>query len=176
MKWLVRIVGGLLVLVGVLAVIGLLLPAQFKVQRSTIVAAPAPKVYALIASPAEWKRWTVWNQRDPNMKIEYAGPAAGRGAKWSWDSKTEGRGAMEFTGAQPDSGITYRLTFPDFGMESTGMLKIAPAGNGVQVTWTNEGQLSANPLNRWFGLFMDSLVGPDFEAGLANLKRLAETG
>jgi len=37
-----------------------------------------------------------------------------------------------------------------------------------------EGDLGRSPLNRWFGLFMDKLVGPDFEAGLANLKRLSE--
>jgi hypothetical protein len=35
--------------------------------------------------------------------------------------------------------------------------------------------MGSNPLNRWFGLMMDRLVGPDFEAGLANLKRLAES-
>jgi hypothetical protein len=34
--------------------------------------------------------------------------------------------------------------------------------------------MGGNPVNRWFGLFMDRLVGPDFEAGLGNLKRVAE--
>jgi hypothetical protein len=37
-----------------------------------------------------------------------------------------------------------------------------------------DGELGRNPLYRWFGVFMDKLVGPDFEAGLANLRRLAE--
>jgi hypothetical protein len=44
------------------------------------------------------------------------------------------------------------------------------------VNWSNEGDMGASPVNRWFGLFMDRLVGPDFEAGLVNLKRLAEQG
>jgi hypothetical protein len=35
--------------------------------------------------------------------------------------------------------------------------------------------MGASPVYRWLGLFMDRLVGPDFEAGLANLKRLAES-
>jgi len=30
-------------------------------------------------------------------------------------------------------------------------------------------------MSRWFGLVMDRVVGADFEAGLDNLKRLAET-
>ena len=34
--------------------------------------------------------------------------------------------------------------------------------------------MGANPLYRWMGLFMDKLTGPDFDAGLANLKAVAE--
>jgi hypothetical protein len=29
-------------------------------------------------------------------------------------------------------------------------------------------------MNRWFGLFLDKMIGADFERGLDNLKRLAE--
>ncbi len=36
------------------------------------------------------------------------------------------------------------------------------------------GDMGANPLYRWMGLFMDKMVAPDFDAGLANLKALAE--
>jgi uncharacterized protein YndB with AHSA1/START domain len=174
MKWLLRIVLGVVVLVVVLAAVGLLLPPHYKVQRSLEIGAPADKVYALIVDPREWKRWTVWNRRDPAMKMEYSGAPSGAGAKWSWQSATEGSGSMEFTDARPGERIVYRLSFPEFGMQSSGTLSIVPAGAGVRVTWTNEGDLGASPVNRWFGLMMDRLVGPDFEGGLANLKRLAE--
>jgi len=176
MKFLIRGIVVLLGLVILLLAVGLLLPSHFKVQRSAQIAAPASKVYPLIAAPAAWAKWSVWNQRDPAMKIEYSGPASGSGAKWSWHSATEGSGTMEFTDAVADRRIGYRLSFPEFGMQSSGLLSIEPAPDGVRVTWTNEGDMGANPLNRWFGLFMDRLVGPDFEAGLANLKKLAETG
>jgi uncharacterized protein YndB with AHSA1/START domain len=174
MKWLLRIVLGVVVLVVVLAAVGLLLPSQYKVQRSLDIAAPADKVYALIVDPREWKRWTVWNRRDPAMKMEYSGPPSGGGAKWSWQSASEGSGSMEFTDARPAERIAYRLSFPEFGMQSNGVLSIAPVGAGVRVTWTNEGDLGSSPVNRWFGLMMDRMVGPDFEGGLVNLKRLAE--
>lgn len=176
MKFLIRAIVILIALAVLLLAIGLALPSQFKVQRSIEIGAPASKVYPLIAAPAAWARWSVWNQRDPAMKIEYAGPASGNGARWNWESKTEGNGAMEFTDAVTDQRIGYRLSFPDMGMQSSGRLVLEPAGNGVRVTWTNEGDMGANPVNRWFGLFMDRLVGPDFEAGLANLKKLAEAG
>jgi uncharacterized protein YndB with AHSA1/START domain len=174
MKWLLRIAVGLVGLLVVLAGIGLLLPSQFKVERSVQIAASADRVYPLIADPREWKRWTVWNRRDPAMKMEYGGAPSGAGARWSWQSKSEGNGSMEFTDAKPGERIAYRLSFPEFGMQSSGLLTIVPTGDGVRVTWTNEGDMGASPVSRWFGLFMDRLVGPDFEGGLANLKRLAE--
>ncbi len=176
MKWVLRIVGGLALLVVALVAVGFILPSKFKVQRSIDIAAPAERIYGLIADPREWKRWTVWNQRDPSMKIEYSGPASGTGARWSWQSKSEGNGSMEFTDAKPGSQLAYRLSFPDFGLQSNGLLAIAPAGAGSKITWTNEGNLGASPVNRWFGVFMDRMVGSDFEAGLANLKKLAESG
>jgi uncharacterized protein YndB with AHSA1/START domain len=176
MKWIMRIIGALVGIVVLLAAIGLLLPAQFKVERSAEINAPAQKVYAMIADPREWKKWSIWNQRDPAMKVDYAGPQSGKGAKWSWQSKSEGSGAMEFTEAIENAGITYKLSFPEFGMESKGQLALSPTAKGVRVTWTNEGEMGMNPMNRWFGVFMDRMVGPDFEAGLANLKRLAEGG
>jgi len=146
MRWLLRIAAALVVLVVVLAAVGFMLPSRFHVERSVEIGAPAGKIYGLIADPHEWKRWTVWNQRDPAMKMAYSGPASGVGAGWSWVSKTEGTGNMEFTDARPDERIGYKLTFPEFGMQSAGALTLAAAGGKVRVTWTNEGELGGNPI------------------------------
>ena len=113
MKWLKRILLTLVSLVALLVIVGMMLPSGFKVQRSITVAAPAEKIYALLADPREWKRWAIWNQRDPAMQIQYSGAAQGTGAKWSWQSKTEGNGAMEFTAAVPYKHVDYALSFPD---------------------------------------------------------------
>lgn len=175
MKWLLRIVGIFLGLVVILLAVGFVLPSQYKVERSLEVKAPADRIYAMLVDPREWKRWSAWNQRDPAMKIDYSGPSSGAGARWTWQSVSEGNGTMEFTEAAPGSRVAYRLSFPDFGMQSSGALTLVPASAGVKVTWTNQGDVGSSPINRWFGVFMDKLVGPDFEAGLANLKKLAET-
>jgi uncharacterized protein YndB with AHSA1/START domain len=174
MKWVTRVLLTVAVIAVLVFAIGFLLPSGFKVQRSIEIGATPERVYALIADPREWKKWTVWNQRDPAMTVSYGGSPAGPGAKWTWQSKTEGNGEMEFTSAVPNERITYSLNFPDFGMRSTGQLRLEPAGAKTRVTWTNEGDVGASPINRYFALMMDRLVGPDFEAGLANLKVLAE--
>lgn len=174
MKWLIRVVGAVVALIVVLAAIGFVLPSQFKVQRAVTIAAPPDKVYAFIADPRQWKAWSVWNRRDPAMQMQYSGAASGAGAKWAWQSRTEGNGTMEFTAAVPGERVEYALAFPDMGMQSRGVLRLDPEGGGTRVTWTNEGDVGASPVNRWFAVFMDRLVGPDFEAGLTNLKALAE--
>ena len=171
LKWVLIVV---VVLAAIVVAGGMLMPSAYKVERSTLVNVPPAKVYPLIAEPRSWPKWTVWNKRDPGMKLVFAGAPSGAGAKWSWESKSEGNGNMEFTAAQPDKSITYALAFPDMGMASTGQLALAPEGNGTRVRWTNAGDVGKNPLMRWFVPFMDSMMGPDFEGGLANLKALAE--
>ena len=153
---------------------GYALSPKFSVTRSTTISAPAEKVYALTADPREWKRWTVWNQRDPAMQISYSGPPSGTGAAWAWQSKSEGDGKMTFTAAEANRRLAYDLYFPDFGTSSAGALELAAVGAGTQVTWRMNGDMGSNPLFRWLALFGDRMVGPDFEAGLTNLKALAE--
>jgi uncharacterized protein YndB with AHSA1/START domain len=174
MRWLKRAVLAVVMLVVVLAAIGFMLPSNFKVQRAATIAAPPEKVYAFIADPRQWKAWSAWNRRDPAMQVQYAGAASGTGAKWSWQSQSQGNGAMEFIEAVPGERVVYSLTFPDMGMTSRGTLSLAPEGGGTRITWSQEGDVGRSPVNRYFALFMDRLVGPDFEQGLANLKALAE--
>ena len=167
----------LIVVVALAAIVvagGMLMPSAYKVERSTLVNVPPAKVYPLIADPRSWPKWTVWNKRDPDMKLAFSGAPSGAGAKWAWESKSEGNGNMAFTAAEPDKSVTYALAFPDMGMTSTGQLALAPEANGTRVRWTNAGDVGGNPLMRWFVPFMDSMMGPDFEGGLANLKALAE--
>lgn len=171
LKWLGLVVG---VLAVVLVAGGFLLSPRFSVSRSALIKAPADEVYALVASPRQWKTWSVWTRRDPAMQIDYAGPDSGAGARWSWKSRSEGDGRMTFTAAEPNRRVVYELYFPDFGTTSSGAFSFVPQDGGTRVTWSMEGDFGRNPLMRWFALFADKMVGADFEGGLANLKALAE--
>jgi uncharacterized protein YndB with AHSA1/START domain len=171
LKWLVIVLVGLAAL---LFVGGYALSPEFKAVRSVTINAPADKVFALIADPREWKRWSVWMRRDPAMAITYSGPPSGAGAAWEWKSQSEGDGKMTFTAAEAGRRVAYDLYFPDFGTTSGGDLLLTAEGNATKVTWTMNGNMGSNPLFHWFALFGDKMVGKDFEAGLDNLKALAE--
>jgi uncharacterized protein YndB with AHSA1/START domain len=168
------IVIGIAVLAVLLIGIGYLLPSAYDVSRSVEIKAAPEKVYAFIADPREWKKWSVWNQRDPAMKIVYSGPPAGPGAKWAWESKSEGTGEMTFLKAEANRSLEYRLAFKDFATTSDGALLLQPVGPGTRVTWRMTGDVGNHPVRRYFAALMDRMVGPDFENGLANLKALAE--
>ena len=175
MKILKFLVG--LVLLPCLVVLGggMFISSKYTMARSQQIAAAPDKLYALIAAPKAWKGWSAWNKRDPAMEITYSGPEIGPGAVWAWKSKTEGNGRMTFTASTPPGKVDYELFFPDFDSTSTGSFIIEAKDGGSLVTWTMNGDMGKNPINRWMGLFMDRLVGPDFESGLKGLKALAET-
>lgn len=169
-----KILKYLLGIVVVLLAAGFLLPATYSAARSVTINAPVDKVFPLVANHKEWRRWSVWNERDPNMVMSYSGPEMAAGSKWSWKSKSEGNGGMEFSAVEPNIRVGYILTMQDM-TPATGDLKFVPDGIGTKVTWDMTGNAGMNPVLRWLGLFMDRLIGPDFEAGLKNLKKLAET-
>jgi uncharacterized protein YndB with AHSA1/START domain len=174
MRWLKVVLGVIVVFALGIVIVGFTLPSQYRVERSVVINAPPARIYPLMASPRHWQVWTIWTHRDPKMNITYFGPNEGTGAGWRWDSKTEGRGEMTFENADPDHGLTYKLDFPDYNSTSTGEIVLVPEGAGTRVTWTNHGDVGHNPLMHYMAAGMDRLVGPDFEAGLQNLKVLAE--
>ncbi len=163
--------------VGVLlamALLSALFPDKFGAQRSRVIAAPAEKIYPLLADPREWKRWSPWFDADPSMQMSFSGPEKGEGAKWSWESKTEGGGSMKFEKAQENRLLSYSMVFSS-GTPARGSFELTPiAPNQTKVQWRFEGDAGWNPLARWFGLLMDKMVGPYFEKGLSKLASQVE--
>ena len=82
---------------------------------------------------------------------------------------------MEVTGVVPARKLTIQLDFSKpFSAHNTVEYTLEPEGSGTKVTWKMFGP---SPLvAKVMGLFfsMDSIVGKDFEAGLAKMKQLAE--
>lgn len=176
MKILKTLLLALLALIALLLVVGMLLSPTFKVVRSAQINAAPDKIYPLVASLKAWQQWGAWQQRDPAMQTEYRGPETGVGAVSEWKSKSQGDGRMTIVEAEAGKRVKFELYFPDFGTTSYGTLQFEAVGGGTQVTWTMDGDMGKNPVNRWMGLMMDKMVGPDFETGLKNLKALAEKG
>ncbi len=174
MKLAKRILFGVILLIIIFSAAALFVPNQYGVSRSIIINASSDKIYPLIASPKEWKKWAIWNLRDPNMEILYSGPESGPGAAWEWKSKGEGNGGMKFTQAAPNQALNYEMHLDAMKKPSNGTLLLEAQGGSTKITWSMTGSSEGDFGTKLFVPFMDKLVGGDFETGLNNLKVLAE--
>ena len=151
-------------------------PDDFRVQRSTSIKAPPEKIFALINDFHRWDSWSPWEKIDPAMKRTYSGAASGKGTIYAWQGNSKvGEGRMEIADASPPSKVTIKLDFvkPIEG-HNTAEFTLEPKGDSTNVTWLMYGPSAY--IAKVFGIFvsMDKMIGDDFEAGLANLKSVAE--
>lgn len=175
MKILKTLVLGLVGLIVALAVIGLALPRQVHVERSTVIAAKPATVFTYLNGFKNFNAWSPWAALDPNTKYSFEGPLMGVGAKHSWfsDDPNVGNGSQEITAVESNKAITIQLMLPD--MEPAIVTQtLTPEGEGTKVVWAMDADMGASPLNRWFGLLMEKFIGPDYEKGLASMKPLIE--
>jgi uncharacterized protein YndB with AHSA1/START domain len=151
-------------------------PDTFRVQRSASIKAPPEKVFTLINDFKAWGAWSPWEKKDPAMKRTFSAITGGKGATYAWEGNKEvGQGSMEITESVPSSMIALKLDFlKPFEAHNTVEFTLAAQGDMTNVTWAMQGP--APFISKLIQVFcdMDSMVGKDFEAGLANLKAAAE--
>jgi uncharacterized protein YndB with AHSA1/START domain len=170
------VVGLLAVLIAVVLILALTKPDTFRVERTTSIKAPPEKIFPLLNDFQSWSAWSPYEKKDPAMKRTFSGPPSGKGAIYEWDGdKNVGQGRMEIMRSTPPSNVTLDLDFvKPFEAHNTVVFTLAPQGDFTTVTWAMQGP--ANFISKVMQVFinMDKMVGTDFEAGLANLKALAE--
>lgn len=172
-----KILAVLVLVLLLLAGVSFLLPASYEVSRERLVHAPPAQVHPWLDDLSRWKDWTAWGEQYPGTVYVFGAQRTGAGARSSWDDPEAGQGEIEITASDPERGVWYDLAFDGGAWRAKAAIQLAPAEGGTRVTWTMRGELGANPLARWMGLFMDRLVGPDFERGLERLdERLAGGG
>ncbi len=158
-----------------LVIVGFLLPAKIHVERSAVIDAPPAVVFDLIDDFHNFNKWSPWAELDPATKYTFEGPDHGVGHRMRWqsDNPNVGSGSQEIIESVPESLVRTHLDFGPNGI-ATASFHLEAAEGGTQVTWRFDTDLGRNPAVRYFGLLMDRMVGPDYEKGLSNLKRLAE--
>ena len=166
----------IVILVAVILVYAATRPDTFSVQRTTSIKAPAEKIFPLINDFHKWGDWSPWEKMDPVMKRTHSGPDRGKGSTYAWEGNNKvGKGRMEITETAPPSRVTIKLDF-ERPMEGHNVTDFTLEGKGEYtiVTWDMHGPnpYPAKVMSIFFS--MDKMIGKDFEAGLANLKAMAE--
>lgn len=172
----------IVIIIIIFVVVGLFLPRQVHIERSAQIDRPATLVFALLNSYSSFNAWSPWTARDPSAVYSRSGPEKGVGAKLSWsgDPRLTGSGEQEIMESEPYSLVRVRFQFDNQGAADMAY-ELEDLGASTRVTWSFDTDVTAGQgffgsiMARYFGLFFDRWLGTDYEQGLANLKRLAES-
>ena len=171
------------ILLGVVAVIALFLiivalrPADYRVERSLTIAAPASVLFDLVNDHHKFNTWNPFLKVDPNVKNTYSGPDSGVGAVCAWEGNSKiGAGSSTITESKPGELVRERMDWKR-PIEGTSIVEFSfkPEGDKTVVTWAMYGKNGF--MGKAVSLFMDcdKMVGPQFEQGLADLGKAATT-
>jgi effector-binding domain-containing protein/uncharacterized membrane protein len=163
-------IGGLALL---LLATGIFLPSRAQVERRILVDAPAATLFALVNDFRQIGKWSPWQESDPNAHYEISGPPRGVGATLEWDGNIVGEGRQRIIESVPYERVVNELEFGVPG-KATATFELHAGEDGTTVVWTFDVRFGLNLAGRFAGLMLDSLIGDDYEAGLNNLKTLAE--
>jgi uncharacterized protein YndB with AHSA1/START domain len=166
----------LVVIIAAILIYAATKPDAFRVQRATNIKAPPDRIFALINDFHKWGGWSPWEKLDPEMKRTHSGAAEGKGAVYAWEGSGKvGAGRMEIMESSTPSKIVIKLDFiKPFEGHNTAEFTLEGKGDTTDVTWAMYGPASFISKVMQVFVSMDSMIGKDFEAGLANMKAIAE--
>jgi Polyketide cyclase / dehydrase and lipid transport len=174
----------MLILIVIAVVVALLIvviatrPADFFISRSTIISAPPQAVFPQVNDFHNWEAWSPWAKIDPEMKMTFAGPAAGTGAVYTWTGNSKvGEGHMTIVESRASDLVRIKLEFlKPFAATNATEFTFQPQGSQTAVTWSMSGK--RNFMTKAMGLVMsmEKMLGGQFDQGLAKMKVIAETG
>lgn len=170
-------------LVGLVVVIGgiaAFLSPKAHLERSIVINAPASTIFEQMNTIKNTNNWQPWGKQDPNIKLSYEGPESGVGAKLNWQSEKMGDGSQWIIESVPDKHVKVGMQFASFDGTYTGEINLEPAEGGTKVTWTYDSDvtntgMATSVMSKYMCLFLDKMIGPDYEQGLRTLKQVAES-
>lgn len=166
---------GLAILIALAVGGAYLLPRHVIVERDVVLDAPPEEVFAQVNSLQAFSEWSPWNDYDPDMTVTFSGPETGVGNVMEWRSEHPqvGQGRQEIVEVVENEFVRTALDFGDMGTAEAWWV-LSPEGDGTRVVWGLDADMGMNPVGRWMGLFLDDLVGDDYESGFARLRSAVE--
>lgn len=156
-----KILIALAAIVVVVVVVVALQPSEFRVTRTAVISAPAPAVFAQVNDFHKWEAWSPWARLDPAMKQTYEGAREGPGAIYRWAGNREvGEGSMTITESRPSDLVRIKLEF------------LKPFAGTSTAEFTGDNNVMAKAVHLFMN--MDTMVGGNFEKGLAHMKSVVE--
>lgn len=178
MKILKRIGIILLILIVIPLIIALFVKKDYAVEREIMINRDRQEVFDYIVMLKNQDNYSIWAQKDPDMKKSYEGTDGTVGFEAFWDSKDEevGKGSQQITKIVDGKRIETKLKFKiPFEAEDDAYMTTEDANGGTKVKWGFTGAFPY-PMNiMQLFMDMDEMVGKDLDSGLKNLKKVLES-
>ena len=139
---------------------------DYKIERSIEINVPTYIVYEQVTDLHQWENWAIWWKQDTAMITNYSGEERGLGAKMIWTSDVVGDGDLEIIECS-SQGMKTKLAW------GNGSWHFEETENGTNVSWSMSGKMPF--LMSFLTMFIEDMVAPDFEKGLAGLKEVCES-
>ena len=170
------IIIAIVILIAALLVYAATKPDTFRVERTASIKAPPEKIFPYLNDLRKGEAWSPYEKKDPAMKRTFSGAASGKGSVYEFDGNKEiGKGRLEIIETVPPSKVVITLDmFKPFEGHNIVEYTLEPKGDATIVTWAMHGDMSY--ISKVMSIFIniDSMIGKDFETGLANLKTVVE--
>jgi effector-binding domain-containing protein/uncharacterized protein YndB with AHSA1/START domain len=159
-------------------------PNELRLERSVDIEAPVEKVFSHVSSMEAQHNWSPWAEKEPNGKYTYEGEKGAVGSVYRWEGTPEitGSGSQTIKAVEKNKRIDSRLVFtvPDEGEANAYIAVKAKEDGGTATTWgfvTDEIPFPGRGPVLLFGAQgqIEKMLGPDYEKGLQNLKKLVES-
>jgi hypothetical protein len=132
MKWMLWILGGLVVLVGAVAAVGAMLPVRHVATRKARYKASPETVYAILTGPPDWR---------PDVKgFGELPPEDGR-RRWGVADSHGGKVTFEQIASRPSERLEVRIADKGLPFGGTWTYEIAPVEGGSELRITEDGEV-----------------------------------
>jgi hypothetical protein len=172
-KILLRVAAAIAAIILIVLVLAAMQPADYRVERSRSIAAPADVLFEQVNDHKKFAVWNPWEKMDPTSKTAYSGEDSGVGAIASWKGDKIGEGSATIIESKPGELVRQRMDWkkPMEGV-STVDFTFKTENDKTTVTWAMYGK--NNFMGKLMSLFMDceSMCGPEFDKGLADLEKV----
>jgi uncharacterized protein YndB with AHSA1/START domain len=164
----------LLAIVAILVIVMFAIGKKYHFETSTVINAPAEKVWKNMSSMKAFNHWNPFMDFDPNVKVVYSGNSGQVGDQYCWDGNDDaGKGCHVVTALIPNQKQSTKMLFEKpFESDATSDLILIPEGNATKVTWTMDCELDY-PMNL-MKFFMDGQMEKSYGSGLKKLKGFVE--
>ncbi|MCP4459960.1 MAG: SRPBCC family protein [Cytophagales bacterium] len=164
-------------LIVAIAIASFVISTDFNYEKTVTINVPIDSVWENVNSLEDMDKWAPWLELDPDQKTERSGIDGTIGAMQSWDSDNPevGKGTQTIAKIEAPSYFETDLKFYEpYESEAKGIIKLVKNGDGTDVIWGFTSDMP-RPFNLMkLTMNMDEEIGPNFEAGLAKLKKLCE--